>query len=235
MTVSDLQRAQNSHKYRDPRSGALLTSVTSIVGNWDDGDKLGAGAGAAVKLTKLGINYRDEWNAKRDLGNRLHAYAALWAEGKSAEVLDADQGHLDGFTAFCNAKHPEWLWSERAVVSSLGFGGRLDLIGYWEGQYHLVDLKSGRIWRRELSLQLAGYGSADGFVVYDDEGMAAEVEPMPHIDAWHGLYLSGDGRAELVDVPAVKEGQSLREAQAEAVAAFNHLLSVRKWAEGQPK
>jgi hypothetical protein len=67
--VSDERYAESRHSYRDPRSGERVISVTSVVGAFDPtGDKLGAGAGAAVKLTKLGIDYRQEWADKRELG-----------------------------------------------------------------------------------------------------------------------------------------------------------------------
>ena len=32
MTVSDLQLAESKHRYRDPRSGDLVVSVTRVVG-----------------------------------------------------------------------------------------------------------------------------------------------------------------------------------------------------------
>ena len=75
--VSDLQLAESRHRYKDPRTGQLTVSVTSVVGNLDTGDKLGAGAGAAVKLTKAGVDYRKLWNDKRDLGSRVHGLSLI--------------------------------------------------------------------------------------------------------------------------------------------------------------
>ncbi len=220
--VSDRQFAESKHRYTDPRTGERLISVTSVVGAFDSGDKLGAGAGAAVKLTKAGVDYRQLWNAKRDLGTRVHGYAALWADGKSADVLDTDAPYLDAFAAFCRAKHPEWIESERAVVSSLGYGGRFDLIGYWDGLYWLIDLKCGKPYRAELTLQLAGYRFADGMIIYDETGKATKLDPMPHIDRAAGLYLDEEGKATLVECNA----------DADAFEAFKGLLTVKKWAAG---
>ena len=161
--------------------------------------------------------------------------AASWATGSAIDILPEDEPYLDAFEAFCKAKRPEWLLSEFAVASGLGYGGRGDLIGYWDGLYHLLDLKSGRVYLRELALQEAGYASADGLIDYDAEGMAVGLLPMPHIDVWDGLYLGGDGHATLIEVPNILLGQTRRDAQALAIAAFRSLLSVRLWAETQPK
>ena len=235
MTVSDLDRSKNSHRYRDPRTGELLIGVTTVVGSFSEGDKAGAMAGAAVKLTKMGLSYHDEWNAKRNLGTRVHAYIGQWAKGKTADVLAEDEGHLDAFTAFCRAKKPEWLETERAVVSSLGYGGRFDLIGYFEGEYWALDGKTGKIYETELELQLAGYMGTDGMVVYDAAGTAIGIEPLPHVDRWAGLYLTGDGKAQLVEVAKPTETRSRAEVQAAAKQAFWNLLAVRLWADSRKK
>lgn len=217
--ATDLELAESKHRYKDPRTGELTISVTSIVGNLDTGDKLGAGAGAAVKLTKEGINYRQVWNDKRDLGTRVHGYAALWAQGKHADVLETDSPYLDGFEAFCRAKHPQWIESERAVVHSAGYGGRFDLIGEIEGIAYLLDLKVGRAYLPELSLQLSAYKMAEGMIRFNAEGKAVMLEPMPHIERCAGLYLDETGTAKLVEV----------DADDASFQAFLHLLEVRRW------
>jgi hypothetical protein len=233
--ASDKDLAEHAHKYRHPVTGQLLRSVTSIVHCYNDGDLLGAGAGAAVKLTKEGLDFRKEWRAKADLGTRVHANIGKWALGKTTEVLDTDASRLDGFTAFCKAKRPEWVATELPVASSLGFGGRLDLICEIEGDSWLLDGKTGKIYLRELALQLAGYAHAQGVIEYDAEGKAIALSPMPHIDRWGGLYLGEDGIATLVEVPAVMLGDTLKIAQHKAFQVFLALLQVREWADTQPQ
>lgn len=203
--VSDRQFAESRHRYTDPRTGERVVSVTSVVGCYDDGDKLGAGAYAAVKLTKEGFNYRDEWDKKRDLGTRVHTYARRWTEGRMAEVAETDMGHMDAFANWINEKHPDWLEVERAVVSSHGYGGRFDAVAYFDDRYWLIDFKTGRHYTPELTFQLAGYRFADGMIVYDADGWAKSLEDMPHIDACVGLYLQEDGTYVQVEVPAVQE------------------------------
>ena len=218
--VSDQQFASSKHRYTSPITGERLISVTSVVSALDTGDKLGAGAGAAVKITKAGGDYRADWAAKRELGTRVHAYAQRWSEGKSADVLPEDEGHMDAFASFCRDKKPEWLEVERHVISSLGYGGQFDSIAWWDDCFNLSDTKTGKPYKTELTLQLAGYRNAEGMIVYDDKGMAVAVEPMPHIDRCVGLYLSGDGTYDIVECD-VDEA---------AFDAFKNLLSVKRWA-----
>lgn len=239
MTVSDLQLAQNSHRYKHPHTGEVLVSVTNVCKSFDDGSKLMAGAYAAVKLAKEGLDFRTEWDAKADIGTAIHEHIGLWAEGKSTDVTEAEEPYLDAFTAFCDAKHPIWLQTDRAVASAWGYGGRLDLIGIIEEKGHpeiwLLDGKTGKYYARELELQLAGYASADGFIVYDQAGQAVDLEPIPTIDRWGGLYLHADGTAQLREVPQPLTGESLMHAQQEAIRAFRSLLNTRLWANSRPK
>jgi hypothetical protein len=238
---TDLQWALDKHHYKDPRTGEwMVTSATRVAKAYADGDLIGAAAGAAVKLVKMGIDYRREWNDRMWRGKRLHDYVSNWAMGKTADVDERDDAHLDAFLAFCDATHPHWLATERIAVSARGCGGRLDLIGefeYPEGtrDFWLVDLKSGRPHLHELILQLAGYASMDGLVVFDEKGTATDLEPMPYFTRWGGLYLDGRGKATLVEVPKLGGDETRADAQAKAIASFNHLLEVRRWADALPK
>ena len=233
MPVSDERYAESRHQYKDPRSGERVISVTSIVGAFDPtGNKLAAGAGAAVKLTKAGIDYRRQWADKRELGTRVHKYVSLWAQGKSAEIPEGDEAHMDAFSDFCRAEKPEWLVTERAVIGQ-GWGGKLDLIGWIRDAFWLLDAKSGKPYKTELLLQLAGYAGSDGLIVYDDEGMAVDLDPLPHIDRWGGLYLTANGW-ELVEADKPDEGdpRTIREVQADALEAFKHIFAAKQWAKG---
>jgi hypothetical protein len=237
---TDLELAAK-HRYRDPRSGQLMTtSATRVAKAFSDGDIIGAAAGAAVKLTKAGIDYRREWNDRMWRGVRLHEHIGHWAEGKTAEVDERDDAYLDAFLAFCEGTKPVWLQSERVLVSARGCGGRMDLVGELEhppGQrdFWLIDAKSGKLHYYELMLQLAGYASMDGMVTFDSEGNAEGLEPMPFFTRWGGLYLDGHGKAHLVEVPVCAPGQSREQAQAGAIDAFNYLLKVRSWADTVPE
>jgi len=226
--ASDRQYAEARHFYTDPRTGERLVSVTSIVGSFDPGDKLGAGAAAAVKLTKEGQNYRSVWDAKRDLGSAVHDLAALWAQGKAADVPEELAPYMDGFEKFCSDCSPTFIEQERAVVHSAGYGGRFDLVAEMSAFAHadeftLLDLKTGKPYKAELTLQLVGYAYADGMVLYDEAGMARFLEPMPHIDTCAGLYLHDDGTYDL----------TWAEVDDNAFDMFLNLLAVKNWAKAQ--
>lgn len=228
----------NDHRYRDPRTGALLVSVTAISGSYDSGGKLEAGAAAAVKLVKSGVDYRQEWDYKRERGTRLHTLIARWALGRSVEALPDEEPLLDAFQAFCLATAPVWVESERAVVSDKGYGGRLDLIGTWHGGTALVDIKTGKPWHLEHRLQVAAYMGADGMVVFDSSGKAVGVEPLPPIDVGGCLYLDESGTAtwnELVHKSDDRREEIPRSSWDfdESFGAFCNLLSVRRWAKGE--
>jgi hypothetical protein len=247
--LTDRQFAESTHRYTDPRTGERVTSVTSVVGTFDSGDKLAAGAGAAIKLERAGLDYRQEWDKKRDTGTRVHEYLDLWLNGKMADVRADDDLHMDSFVAWCKTTQPEWLMTERAGVGSvecpagpcgvckgigrLGFGGRFDGIGLWDDTYYLGDFKSGRAYRPELTIQLAGYANFDGLIVYDEEGKAVDLEPLPHIDRWCGIYVRAEG-VEVFECPdPAKEADdwTIEQMQAEAFQVFTSLLFTKEWAK----
>jgi hypothetical protein len=253
--LSDRAFAESRHQYTHPRlldpKGRPLrvTSVSAVVGAFDSGDKLGAGAGAAAKLIHSGQDYRKVWDDKRDVGSRIHGFAKLWIEGRSAEVPEEDMGHMTAFANWCNVVRPEWMHTERAGVGSvpclggpcavcndtgvLAFGGRLDAIGFWEDLFWLPDFKTGKFYRPELTIQLAGYANFEGFIIYDDDGMAVDLEPMPHIDRWCGLYISPNGVEAHVcpDPNKVSADWTAEQMKAEAFETFKALLYVKEWAK----
>jgi hypothetical protein len=218
--VSDRQFAESKHKYTDPRTKERVDSVTAVVRCFDMGDMLAAGAGAAMKLHKEGLVWHQVWREKAELGTRVHGYAELWMQGKAAEVSDYDLPYMDAFALFCYEHNPEWLEVERAVVHSAGFGGRFDAVVEFDGEYVLLDLKTGKSYLDSLALQLAGYKYADGMIVYDPEGQAVALDPMPHIDRCAGLYLHNDGTYDLKYV----------EVQQREFQHFLALHRLRQWA-----
>lgn len=242
--VSDKQFASSKHQYTDPRTKERYTGVTTVVHCYDDGDKLGAGAQAAVNLHKKGLYFRTEWNRKAQIGTNVHNYAELWIDGKAAEVSAEEEPYMEALRAFFEDYQPLcWLEVERPVVGRVpiycpehpihghhaecptcwaGYGGRFDAIVELPGiGFVLIDFKTGKFYRPELTLQLAAYRFADGMIVYDDEGWASHLEEMPHIDSCAGLYLHDDKTYNFEPVPA--DGL--------AFANFTNLLSVKTWAK----
>ena len=219
---TDLELAL-AHKYRLP-NGTKLTNVTAISGLMDMG-KSNAFAGAAVKLTKQGINYREVWNEKGNRGTRVHGHCEKWLQGEDAEVADDEAGFVDGLQAFWEDHAPELIAAEEIVVSSRGYGGRFDMIvepmkGEYEGDRCLIDLKTGKQYLVEHTLQLAAYRFADGMARFDDWGHLDHLMPLPEITRTFDLYVNEDGSYQLKEYPA----------DPDAFAQFCHLLAARNWA-----
>ena len=261
--LSDREAALERHEYKDPRTGRVMPfSVTDICRAYNDGDLLGAGAAAAIKI---GPSYREQWDEAGNRGTRIHLGIGSWAQGRYADVLDVDKPYYDAFRAFSNSVRPEWLEVERAVIASLctcspflsehgcpcklcgcegfvfytGVGGRFDLAGYLtppgedEPVSFGLDTKTGKVWEKELAIQLAGYfGVAEGMIIWDKDGQAVGLEPMPHVQRWAGLYLNEEAQATLLEAPKRHRGDKRprEEIQRGAVTTFRHLLEVRLWA-----
>lgn len=216
--ATDLDLAAR-HRYRLP-SGEVAVNVTTISGLLDDG-KSGAMAGAAVKLTKAGADYRAEWRAKADAGTRVHAVCEAWLTTGEAEVREEDAGYVDALEKFWTDHEPKKIECESVALSERGYGGRFDLVAALrDGRTLLIDLKTGKPYPVEHSLQLAAYRFCDGIGVYED-GMLTGLRPMPAVDACACLYVHDDGTYDLVGHPADEE----------AFERFCALLETYRWAK----
>lgn len=197
---TDLELAA-AHKYR-LLNGELAISVTGVLKLLDDDGKSAKMAGAAAKLALEGLNYRQEWKAKADLGSRVHGHCEAWLRGEDAEVLPEEHGYIDALEKFFVDRTPQPVEIERVVLNDMGYGGRFDFIAKIGRQLWLIDLKTGRKYALEHTCQLSAYRFADGMAIYDDAGALAAIEPMPPVQHAGCLYLSGDGTYELVEYPA---------------------------------
>jgi hypothetical protein len=195
--------------------------VTAISGLLDI-DKSGAFAGAAVKLTKAGEDYRAVWRAKAERGTRIHQHCESWLRGEAVEATDDEQPYLDALEKWMLTDAPVLLMSEGIVLSECGYGGRFDIIAAVGARTALIDVKTGSQYPVEHTLQLAAYRYADGIARYDAEGELDRVEPnvLRCID-WTGcLYLNGDGTYALIEYPADHD----------AFLTFRQLLDAHRWA-----
>jgi hypothetical protein len=220
---TDLALALDKHKYVTRPGGTPGVNVTAISGLLDDG-KSGAFAGSAVKLTKAGIDYRAEWKAKGERGTRVHAHCEAFLRGEAADVAEDESGFVDAVDKFMVDHDPKVLELEQVVISAVGYGGRFDMIvemqsGEWAGKTGLVDLKTGKRYPVEHTLQLSAYLHSDGIAVYDEEGTLTGTRPLPLIDFCACLYVREDGTYSLVEYPA----------SSEAWEHFCHLVGVYNW------
>lgn len=204
--ASDRDRAIVSHKYALEPGGPPVVNVTAISELVDDG-KSGAFAGAAVKLTKQGKNYRDEWKTKGERGSRVHAHMESFMRDEEIDQLPDEAGYIDALDKWMVETEPTLIMQEQVALSRLGYGGRFDLIatigaGEHQGKTGLIDLKTGSQYPFSHTLQLAAYRYADGTAVYDQAGVLGEIVPLPLIDFAGCLYVHDDGTYHLVEYPA---------------------------------
>lgn len=215
--ATDLELATVKHRYAF--GGDPLPSVTTITGLLDSNGKSSRMAGAAVKLTKQGLNYRKEWNDKMYRGTRVHNSLDRWLRGLDAEVEPGDQGFMDAAEKYL-IDHPlERPHVERIVVGD-GWGGRLDTCG----ESLIEDWKTGSE-REQHVIQMAAYANGRGFALYDGSGAFTGIEPMPYITDARCVYLQEDGSYHKVDYSHAE--------LIAAYAAFEGLLAVHRWMKGR--
>lgn len=218
--MNDLELALSKHKYVAKPGGEPQVNITAISGLLDIGGKSSAFAGAAVKLTKEGRDYRAEWKESGERGTRIHGYMEKFLAGESIEMRDDEKGYVDALEKFIVEKNPvNYLTPEFVVVSpDFGYGGRGDMLVVMDDLLTLCDLKSGKRYAIEHTLQLAAQRFAH-VAHYDEEGNLTRTPPMPVIDRAGCLYVEEDGTYEFVQYPA----------DWEAFSVFLNLLDAYNW------
>lgn len=196
---TDMELA-TAHRYVLP-SGEMGINVTRITGMLDLGKSTGM-AWAAARITRDGGNHSKEWAAKRDRGTALHNHCEAWLRGDEVAATADEAPYLDALETFFHDHNPKPIEIERVVLSNMGYGGRFDFIANIDGVTTLADLKTGRAYDLEHTLQLAAYRFADGMAVYGEEGSLVALEPLPLIERAGCLYLSASGAYTFEDYPA---------------------------------
>lgn len=204
---SDLELAISKHRYVVEPGGKPQVNITAIAKLIDDG-KSSAFAGSAVKITKAGGDYRQDWKESGELGTRVHGYFENFLLGKPIKYRAGEEGFVGSLEAFIKVEDPQLMMDpEFVVVSQHGYGGRGDLpaVLQRDGEPWLIDLKTGKRYGVEHSLQLAMLRYAD-LAVYDPDGMLVGTEPMPEFKHAGCFYANADGsydpENDLVEYPA---------------------------------
>ena len=117
-------------------------------------------------------------------GTYIHKACALMDDGQLGAVDPTYAPYVAAYETFLRDVKPEWAYIEHRVCDPVrGYAGTLDRLGFLQGQWAIVDLKSGgpAPWHR---VQLAAYARL-----------------MPHATgikpARFGLYLRKDGTYRL--------------------------------------
>jgi hypothetical protein len=122
---------------------------------------------AAVRLTREGKNYREEWSAAADRGTGVHAaLQAYCTDGTVPDLHGFEKDHhgfVAGLCAWLIENNPEPLMTEFLVFHrELLYAGRADLLARIDGRVHLIDLKTGKdpVPFAENLVQLVAYQDA---------------------------------------------------------------------------
>jgi hypothetical protein len=147
--------------------------------------------------------YRDVWNAKANLGTRLHEAARQLVAGELLTPADPDTGEAwpdderrmaEVLAKFMDQWDVTPMAAERPVFNDEDmWAGTLDLVARMrDGRRWLIDYKTGEsgIWP-ETSLQLAAYRHATHVQVETPDELADW--PMPQVDECAALWVRPDG------------------------------------------
>lgn len=172
---------------------------------------------------KLRGHHRGVWDDKAARGTRVHTMAQAWCEGQDVDCSHEDAPYLDALERFYMDYAPATVLAERTVIyrqTGLEYGGTPDwLAELSDGRRTWIDLKTGKRYPIDTTLQLAAYRHAEGVAVYNEMGGLESVDPMPESDGAHVLYLHPDGTYEFLPVPANRAAHD----------TFLHLRRIWTW------
>ncbi|MHB2029849.1 MAG: hypothetical protein ACYCPT_13705 [Acidimicrobiales bacterium] len=146
-------------------------------------------------------DFQRQWNAKAELGQRVHTVAEKWSRGEDVDVQPDEVGYVDALEAFHRDYKPKFKLVECIVVNpELEYGGRFDAISELDGPLiqgnAFLDYKTGRDYVDSLAKQFIGYMDAL-LASYDDAGRLLDPKPLPEVTTSVGVYLHDDGTYHL--------------------------------------
>jgi len=200
--------------------------------------------------------FRGEWDGKAYMGTLLHTVMDKWAHGETADVLTLVRAHkawdrtpeitdvkiaeangyVLGLEQFWTDIDTHELTTEECVRSSGQFVGQRDMRVKINGEWWLIDLKSGRKIYDDFALQLAAYRYAPQVVTYkwvesmDSKGkpkaeLAVDtVELNEPVDRCGILHVPGDGTYSLNEFYV----------SLDTYDTFLSLIPIYHWLKGAP-
>lgn len=231
MTLPNVTYDAANHRLR--LNGKPIPTATGVSGMLD---KPGLPWGAAGETALFAIHHQDEWmhlaeddayhrlrkhhrgvwNEKAARGTSVHALAMQWAKGEEVDCPAELNPYLDALEAFYVERDPQWVKVEQYILhleEGREYGGQFDYMRDENG-LTLGDIKTGKRYPIETTLQLAGYRYAEHMATYDAKGKLSALEPMPLASRCEVLYLHDDGTFEVLELPADR-------------AAYDRFMSLR--------
>ena len=92
-------------------------------------------------------------------GNAVHLATQEIDASGSCEIEYAYSGYVQAYTKFLREHEVQWLYTEKALADvDLGYAGTLDRMGFVDGAYGIVDLKTNSVIKKNLvKAQLNAY------------------------------------------------------------------------------
>ncbi len=197
-----------------PWASSLIAASTAVHSpqlwaHLDAADCTGDKDGLCAACRFLRYQFKVVWDAKRDFGSHIHHLALSWANGDDVEVDSVSEPYMDALERFYADCEPEWIEKERTVLYdkpwSHGYRGQFDGIAWLnrngERERFLCDVKTGRYYPTEQTLQLAGYRYAQHLTTWEN-GTEHIDGPVPSVAYAAVVLLGDDGRYRLVELPA---------------------------------
>ena len=174
--------------------------------------------------------HKRRWDAKADLGSRVHDHALDWALGKEIEILEDEVAWMQCVEKFFVMYQPKFLYVEEVVVNpspmgddSLEYGGRFDAIVEIDGKTYLIDYKTGSPgYPVDKALQGAAYAHCE-IAQYNESGDLVGTLPLPPLDGLRTVYFNGTGDDPIVEDPLANTTLE------EAYDCFINLKKARQW------
>lgn len=175
------------------------------------------GEEAREKLLGIYPMHDDFWRSGSELSSRATKIGTATHEEISRFILKesdrlnvfefedkgwrySNKNAINAFRSFLMEHTFEPVFSEMAVASNtLGIGGRLDVIGYVDGELSIVDIKVAKAVYDEYAMQLSAYQRA-----VEEMAEAKSLEHDEPLVIKHRYVLRLDnevGKYELVDMP----------------------------------
>ena len=162
-TMRSLKK-KSHYDYRQ-KAGNKVQGITTVESN-HNGDKMGM-VHKAWQLGCDGINYKDEWYGKADMGTICHEMIRFHLAGLPVEDVEwpYDPALVSaaeaGFIAYLEWEQSwnrfETIFNEKQFVSEVyPVGFTLDWLGYLNDSLALVDFKTGKRLYPSATVQVAG-------------------------------------------------------------------------------
>jgi hypothetical protein len=247
--LPDVTYDAKNHRLR--LNGRPIPTATSVSGMLD---KPGLSWGAAGETALFAIHHQDEWmelppedayhrlrkhhrgvwDEKAMRGTTVHGLALEWAKGQDIDCPPELNPYLDALEAFYLQREPQWVDVERNVLyleKDREYGGQFDYIREDNGLV-LGDIKTGRRYPIETTLQISGYRFAQFVATYDAKGRLELLEPMHKVARCEVLYLHDDGTFEVLELPA---DEATFERFIALRDAWSWLREMERWEKKNPE